>query len=88
MKKIFVEEDMNILVEALEAHDIKVQEEIIEAEESNAANSVVFGLSKDMVATKLMKQFFENVSEHDDCMFAEGCNEDVATMMATFTEKK
>ena len=88
MKKIFVEEDMTILVEALEAQLIKVEEEIIKAEEANDANSVVFALSKDMVATKLMKQFFENVSEQDDCMFAEGCNEDVAVLMAGFTEKK
>jgi hypothetical protein len=88
MKRIFTDTEVEILIEALESHLAAVEDDIVQAGYVNAADSVIFAFSKDMVATKIMLQFFQNVHEQDDCLFAEGCTEDVATMMAAFTERK
>jgi len=88
MKKIFTEEDLTLLIEALAAQEADVKEDIMDAEEIKAPDSVIFAYSKEMIAVQLMKQFFENVHKQEECMFAEGCTKEEAIQMSRFTERK
>lgn len=87
-KKIFTQEEINLLVEALDAQVSDIEMEIMEAEDVGSPDSVIFAYSKDYAAAKIMKQFFENVQEQDDCMFAEGCTDDQAMLLSDLSTLK
>jgi hypothetical protein len=88
MKKIFTQEELELLKEALQSQVTEIEMNIIEAEDNDSPDSVIFAYSKDFAASKIMKQFIENVMEQDDCLFAEGCSDDVAIALSGFTERK
>jgi hypothetical protein len=86
MNRIFTTEEINLLIEALERQEAEIETDIVEAEIANASTSAIFAHSSDLVSVKLMKQFFENVAEQDDCMFAEGTTVETATAIKTFVK--
>jgi hypothetical protein len=82
MNRIFTEEEINLLIEALEQQEADINDEIIEAEEINAANSIIFAYSSELMSVKMMKQYFQNIQERGELLNTQGITDLEAKLLA------